>query len=172
MSDESIKPLSTSDNSLGPSLSYIGTKTRVKFVGSCLKQDKNTFTHGKTVNVYIVYEINLWDRGYDDYPALENSFFGAVKLVKNANIDKYKYSEYGIGFDRNGTFSVGNGFGKNVIIFGVDMDSPAHVDNNKKDILILGEGSTQALDDTILTAEKKIFKQWVWKEILFKLTSL
>ena len=105
--------------------------------------------------MYIVYEINLWDRGYDDYPALENSFFGAVKLVKNANIDKYKYSEYGIGFDRNGTFSVGNGFGKNVIIFGVDMDSPAHVDNNKKDILILGEGSTQALDDTILTAEKK-----------------
>ena len=39
------------------------------------------------------------------------------------------------------------------------MDSPAHVDNNKKYILILGEGSTQALDDTILTGEKKIFKQ-------------
>ena len=66
MSDESIKPPSTSDNSLAPSLSYIGTRKRVKFVGSCLKQDKITVTHGKTVNLYIVYEINLWDCGYDD----------------------------------------------------------------------------------------------------------
>ena len=74
MSDESIKPPSTSDNSLAPSLSYIGTRKRVKFVGSCLKQDKITFTHGRTVNIYIVYEINLWDcgYGYDDYPDYAN----------------------------------------------------------------------------------------------------
>ena len=44
LSDESKKPLSTCDNSLPPSLSYIGTKTRVKFVRSCLKQDKIKFT--------------------------------------------------------------------------------------------------------------------------------
>ena len=41
MSDESIKPPFTSDNSLAPSLSYIGSKTRVKFVGSCLKSDSH-----------------------------------------------------------------------------------------------------------------------------------
>ena len=76
----------------------------------------------------------MWDRGYDDYPTLENSFFGPVKLVKNADIDKYKYSGYDTGFDRRGTFSVGNGFGKNVIIFGADMISSVHVDNKKKDI--------------------------------------
>ena len=35
LSAETIKPPSTSDNS--PSLSYYGTKTRVKFTGSCLK---------------------------------------------------------------------------------------------------------------------------------------
>ena len=35
--------------------------------------------------------------------------FGAVKLTKNADIDKYKYSPYGIGFDRNGTFQVPSG---------------------------------------------------------------
>ena len=39
--------------------------------------------------------------------------------------------------------SIGNGFGENVIIFGVDMSSSVHVDNKKKDILILGEGPTQ-----------------------------
>ena len=39
--------------------------------------------------------------------------------------------------------SIGNGFGENVIIFGVDMSSSVHVDNKKKDILILVEGPTQ-----------------------------
>ena len=35
------------------------------------------------------------------------------------------------------------------------MSSSLHVGNKKKDILILGEGPTQGLDDTTLTAEKK-----------------
>ena len=64
----------------------------------------------------------------------------------------YKYSGYGIGFDRKGKFSVGNGFGRNCIILGVDMSSSVHVDNKKKDILILGEGRAQGLEGT-LTAE-------------------
>ena len=57
--------------------------------------------------------------------------------------------------DRHGTFSVGNGFGKNVVIFGADMSSSVHVDSKKKGILIIGEGFTQGLEDTTLTAEKK-----------------
>ena len=81
--------------------------------------------------------------------------FRAVSLTKNNDVDKYKYFGCGIGFDRKGSFSVGNGFGKNCINFGVDMSSSLHVDNRKKDILILGEGPTQKLDDTTLTAEKK-----------------
>ena len=35
------------------------------------------------------------------------------------------------------------------------MNSSVHVDNKGKDILILGEGPTQGLDDTKLTAEAK-----------------
>ena len=81
--------------------------------------------------------------------------FGAVSLTKNNDIDEYKYSRYGIGFNRKGKFSVGNRFGRNCIIFGVDMSSSVHVDNKKKDILILGEGPTQGLNGTTLTAEKK-----------------
>ena len=46
------------------------------------------------------------------------------------------------------------------MIFGVDMSSSVHVDNKKKDILILGKGPTQGLDDTSLTAEKKVFNQF------------
>ena len=122
LSDESINLPATSDNSLAPSLNCIGTETRVKFDGSCLKQDKITFAV-TIYNVYVVYEINLWGRRYDDHPPQGNSLFGAVKFVKNDDINKYKYSGYNIGFDRRGTFSVVNGFSKNIIIFGVDMSS-------------------------------------------------
>ena len=52
---ESIKPPTTSDNT--PVLNYYGTKTRVKFTGSCLKQPKIVYTHGKVVNIYIVFEL-------------------------------------------------------------------------------------------------------------------
>ena len=58
LSDETIKPPSTSDNSLNPKVSYYGTKTRLEFRESCLKQDKSTFNHGKIVNIYIVHELN------------------------------------------------------------------------------------------------------------------
>ena len=57
MSDEIIEPPSVSDNSLAPALRNVGKKTRVKFDWDCLKQDKITFTHGKIVNIYVVYEI-------------------------------------------------------------------------------------------------------------------
>ena len=63
----------------------------------------------------------MWDHGYDDYPALEKSMFGSAKLTKNTDIDVYKYSGYGIEFDRHGTFLVTGGFGRNVLIFCVDM---------------------------------------------------
>ena len=54
-----------------------------------------------------------------------------------------------------GTFTFPTGaFGKNVIIFGADMSSYVHVNNEKKDILILNEGFTQGLDDATLTPEK------------------
>ena len=75
-------------------------------------------------------------------------------MTKNADIDRYKYSGYGIGFDRHGSFSFpGTGLGRNVIIFGVDMSSSTKIDNRKKDILILGKGPTQGLKHT-LSAEK------------------
>ena len=40
-----------------------------------------------------------------------------------------------------------------MLIFGVDMSFSAHIDNKKKDILVLGIGPTQGLEHT-LTAEK------------------
>ena len=112
------------------------------------------FTHKKVVNIYIVYELRVSSSNYSD-PTLKNCLFGAVTLTKNADIDKYKYFGYGIGFDRRGSFSFpGGGFGQNVIIFGEDMSSSIHIDNKGKDLLILGLGPTQGLGENSLAAEK------------------
>ena len=58
-----------------------------------MKQDKVTFSYGKTVNIYIVYEISR-SMNITDYPTLENCLFGAVNLTKNADINRYEYSGY------------------------------------------------------------------------------
>ena len=57
LSDETIKPPATTDNSLPMLTDYYGAKTRVKFTGSCFKQAKTSLAHGKIVNIYIVYEL-------------------------------------------------------------------------------------------------------------------
>ena len=77
LSAESMKPPTTSDNSLTPELSYIDYKIRVKFTGICLKQPKSTYTHKKVVNIYIVYELGASSSHIDD-PTLKNCLFGAV----------------------------------------------------------------------------------------------
>ena len=61
---------------------------------------KISYTHGKTVDIYIVYELGASSSHIND-PALKNCLFGAVTLTKNADTDKYGYSGYGIGFDRS-----------------------------------------------------------------------
>ena len=111
------------------SIDYVGNKIRLKFNGSCLKQsNKISYTH-KTVDIYIVYEINVHNTNYN-YPTLEHCLFGAVTLTKNDDIDKYGYFGYGIGFDRKGNFSFpGGGYDQNIIIFGVDMSFTTHIDN-------------------------------------------
>ena len=149
LSDETIKPPVTSGNSL---TTMTGDKIRLKFNGSYLKQHKLHYTHEATVKIYVVYELGASGPNDND-PTLKNYLFGAVTLTKNADIDKYGYTGYGIGFDRKSVFSFpGTGFGQNILIFGADISSSAHIDNKKKDI-VLGKRPTQGLEHT-LTAEK------------------
>ena len=89
MSYERLNFNTVSNYKITPELSYYGTKIRVEFNGSCLKQDKVMYNHGKIVNIYIVYEISK-NYSISTYPTLENCLFGAVSLTKNADIDKYK----------------------------------------------------------------------------------
>ena len=94
-----------------------------------MQQKIVTERHKKVVNLYVVYEITHF-HSIDNYTTLTNTLFGAVKLTKNADIGKYKYFGYGIGFYEKGFYSHSSGgTGRNVIIFEADMSSSVYVDN-------------------------------------------
>ena len=116
LSNEIINSITASNYSNAPEESQYSAKARVKFSGSCLKQNKATYTHGTIVNIYIVYEISK-NYNISSYPTLENCLFGGLSLTKHADIVHCKYSGYRIGFERKGEFSFGNGFGRNRLIF-------------------------------------------------------
>ena len=111
--------------------------------------------HESIINIYVVYrlipEINLGGIGH----TLQNCLFGAVKLTKNADIDKYKYSGYGIGFDSRGTFShPSGGYDRSVIILAADLSKSTHSNNKTKIILVLGNDFMQRIDSTTIYTEK------------------
>ena len=116
MSDEVIKH---PDNILAPTPEYNSKRMYLVFNGGCLKQVEVIYDHDKIVNIYIVYDLKSTLNYNPDF-TLENCLFGAVKLTKNADVNKYKYSGYGIGFDGKGDFSHPTGsFGNNAMIFRV-----------------------------------------------------
>ena len=156
LSNEIITAPSAPNNFLNPSLEYLGVKLKVRFSGSCLKQNAITYNHGKSVNIYIAYEIIKKGTTTISDPTLENFLFGAVTLTKNAGIDKYKYSSHGFGFDRRSSFSFpGGGFGQNVLSFGVDKSFSAHIDNKKRHISLRKRTNTRIR--TYFNCRKKVF---------------
>ena len=74
-------------------------RIKLEFKESCLKQDKAPFTPNNGVNLYIVCELNIWSQDLNADFTLKDCLFGAVKLTKNANPNKYSYSGYGIEID-------------------------------------------------------------------------
>ena len=93
----------------------------LEFNGGFLKQDKITYNHEQVVNIYIVYDLKSILNYNADF-TFKNCLFRAVKWTKNADVDKYKYFEYGIGFDGKGVFSHPTAsFGNNTIIFEGDI---------------------------------------------------
>ena len=83
-------------------IDYYGSKVRVKFNEGCLKQSNNLiYDYGSRVNICIVYGASSSN---DSDHTLKSCLFGAITLTKNADIEEYWYSGYGIGFDRRGSF--------------------------------------------------------------------
>ena len=60
-----------------------------------------------------------------------------------------------IGFDSKGSFShPSRGYGKNIIIFGVDISSSTHANNKTRSIVVLDRDFIQGRDGTTIYAEK------------------
>ena len=137
-------------------LVYDNARIKVTFNSDLLKQNKFTYNHGPTVNIYIVYR--LIPTAKDSGVTLQNCLFGAVKFTKNADIDKYKYSGYGIGFDSKGSFThPSGGYCRNMIILGADLRSSTHANNKTRSILVLGKDFIQGINGTTIYVEKNVF---------------
>ena len=105
-------------------------------------------------NFYIVCELNNWPRNPTyNFPA-KNCLFGRVKLVKNAIKSKVIYDGRPITFDGESSYSFGNDFDRNVVIFVVDNSSSSHTKNRKNNFSVFGEGPADVINDST-DAEKK-----------------
>ena len=155
MSEESIENIAEWDSNFAPIFVDHHSLPNINLNGHCLIKNNNSITK-KVINLYMSYTLVPQLRNSNTDFKLSNYLFGSVKPTNNADLDKKKYTVYGIGFDSRSDFLfIDGGYGKYVIIFGADMNSSVHADNNGKDILIFGEGPTQRLDDTTLTTEEK-----------------
>ena len=75
-------------------------------------------------------------------------------IVKNIGKEEWVYSGYGRAFDATGSWSFGNDFARNVIIFGFDNSPLSHTDIRKSNLLILGEGPTYGINGSFSSPEK------------------
>ena len=151
LSDGKINaPGTSSSNDQAPILEYGGTGIRLKFKRDSLRQNKVTYNYGKIVNIYTAYEISSTLTSQSSF-TLKNSLFGAIKITKNADTSKYKYSGYGIGFDSKGSFfHVDGTYDVNVILFGADLSSSTHANNRANNILVLGKYFIQGINGRYL----------------------
>ena len=76
-------------------------------------------------------------------------------VAKNRDKSRYVYRFCGVAFDGLGSWSFGNDFARNAIIFGVDSSSSSHTDNRKNNFLVLDKGPTDDSNDSIDAADKR-----------------
>ena len=91
MSDEYIENITKSDSNFAPTFVDHHLLSDRNFNGHCLINN-NISIPEKVINLYISYTISPWLRNLNTDFTLNNCLFGSVKLNKNADPDKYKYS--------------------------------------------------------------------------------
>ena len=130
----------------------------MQFKKLCLKQNIVPFIHGNIVSFYISCKVNILSRDLTTGFRLRNCLFGAVKLTKNNDRDKYGDSGFSIGFDvLLQILWSDSSWGKMLLILELIIVLLCMF-TIKKEIFfseVFGEGQTQGLDDTKITAEAK-----------------
>ena len=95
-------------------------KLNVRFTLNMLKQSKIVYNHGSAINVCITFRLRKRTIDHTKFP-IGNCLFGAASIQKDAtDVEKYRYSGYGLCYDFNVSFTHGsNQNARNLIIFGV-----------------------------------------------------
>ena len=139
---------------------------------SFFKQEKKNITKsGSIVNIYIGILYSLSQKTINSDNVLKNCLFGETKLAKprdTTDTDKYIYSGYGLVFDSTGQFSHHQGrMARNITIFGVNSSNSVHSTNKTQNILMLGHGLTQKVNNTAIYAEKKYSPNFIAENKIF-----
>ena len=69
------------------------------------------------VNLFIVYQLGTWSQELNADFTIKDCLFESVKIIKNADTDKYSYSGYGIGFDSGSLFQFKILIGVKMLLF-------------------------------------------------------
>ena len=123
LSEKCIENITKSDSNFAPTFADHHLLPDMNFNGHCLIKNIISITK-KLINLYISYTLGPQLRILNTDLTLGDCLFRSVKLTNNTDLDKYKYTGYGIGFDsRSEILFTDRSYGKNVIIFGADMTS-------------------------------------------------
>ena len=98
MPEQNIENRTKPDNNFAPSFADNYLLPEISFNGHCLINNSISISK-KVLNLYISYTLNPLLRNLNTGFTLNDSLFGSVKLTKNADPNKCKYSGYNIGFD-------------------------------------------------------------------------
>ena len=144
-------------------------KMYVYLQGSHFQQNNVvTSNDNNVINIYVVYKLDPIASSRDTTFTIQNALFGAMQIIKNSDISKYNYKEYGICFDDGGQFGhtiTEGGFAhttdaRNVLIFGVDMSFSVHTTNRANHIYFMVKEFVQGINDTTIYAEKNFYRNF------------
>ena len=143
----------------------IDKEVYVLFQGNYFQQNSNIIipnNNKNVVNIYVGYKLDPISSTRNNDYTIQNALFGAMKITKNTDYSKNNYTWYGLCFYEGGEFghTVKQGNfnrttnARNVIIFGVDMNSSIHATNRANNIYVMGKEFIQGINDTTIYAEK------------------
>ena len=97
MLEENIEKITKFDSNFAPTFVDHHVLPDINYNKHCLIN--NIYIPKKVINIYIFYTLNPQLRNSKTDFTLGNCLLESVILTKNADLDKYKYSCYGIRFD-------------------------------------------------------------------------
>lgn len=93
--------------------------------------------------------------------------FVAAKLTRHPIKSQFIYYDYEAAFDWIGKWSfLCYKFARNIVIFGADNSSSRHSDNRRNNFLVIGHETTDVINNSVATVEKKLVVNFAKSNLL------